>query len=73
MASGRRDLKRLMSELGFTLLRRTGAGHFCWQHSSGVRYITPSSPSDYRGLRNMRADVRRILNNTASADGGGKQ
>lgn len=61
MASGRREIEQLMRQLGFSLVRRTGSGHLCWQHPSGVRYTTPSSPSDHRGLRNARADIRRAL------------
>jgi predicted RNA binding protein YcfA (HicA-like mRNA interferase family) len=62
MACGlKRELMMMMRELGFAQIRRTGSGHICWRHPSGVRYVTPSSPSDYRGIRNARADIRRAL------------
>lgn len=61
MAKGRREIEVMMRGLGFALVRRTGSGHLYWQHPSGVRYTTPCTPSDHRGLRNARADIRRAL------------
>ena len=57
----KRELMTMMRELGFAQIRRTGSGHIFWRHPSGVRYVTPSSPSDYRGIRNARAEIRRQL------------
>lgn len=65
MASNRRELEQMMRQLGFSLLRRTGSGHLCWQHPCGVRYTTPSTPSDCRGLRNARSEIRRALQRQA--------
>lgn len=66
MARFRKELEQMMRELGFSQLRRTGSGHICWVHSTGLRYVTPCSPSDPRGLLNARAEIRRALRASGS-------
>jgi len=38
----------------------TGSGHRILKHTSGATVVLPTSPSDYRGLANTKATIRRV-------------
>jgi len=42
----------------------TNAGHLRLVLASGACYVSAKTPSDYRGLRNLEADVRRLNRQT---------
>jgi len=42
----------------------TNAGHLKLVLASGACYTSAKTPSDYRGLRNLEADVRRLNRQT---------
>lgn len=43
---------------GWTL-ERTGGGHLRLRSPEGASVVFPSSPSDWRGARNLRSTLRR--------------
>jgi len=45
----------------------TNAGHLRLVLASGALYTSAKTPSDYRGLRNLEADVRRLNRQTVVA------
>jgi hypothetical protein len=45
----------------------TNAGHLRLVLASGACYVSAKTPSDYRGLRNLEADVRRLNRQTVIA------
>lgn len=54
-----RQLARLAESLGW-VIRRTGGGHFQWLSPDGTTIIvTHGTASDWRALRNMKAQLRR--------------
>lgn len=58
----KRELERLLdraSEEGATV-QRTGGGHWKVTAPDGSTCYCPATPSDYRGVRNVRAKLRRI-------------
>lgn len=42
------------------VLRRTNGGHICWKAPNGGMVFSPSTPSDWRGIRNHRSDMDRV-------------
>lgn len=56
-----KDLRQLMArdfpEWRVTL---TGGGHWRLTHPAGVSVFAPATPSDSRGLLNVRAKLRRV-------------
>jgi hypothetical protein len=57
----KRDLKEILAKLtraGWEA-RVTGSGHWRLRAPSGALIFTASTPSDYRGLANLRARLRR--------------
>ena len=65
MTKYERDLKQRIERCGVTLidLHRIGSGHYAAliRRSDGVekRFFMPSTPSDWRGLLNKAADIKR--------------
>jgi len=45
----------------------TNSGHLKLFLASGALYTSAKTPSDYRGLRNLEADVRRLNRQTVVA------
>jgi hypothetical protein len=44
---------------GWTVSQRQGSKHICWKPPTGAPVFTASTPSDYRGVRNALALLRR--------------
>jgi predicted RNA binding protein YcfA (HicA-like mRNA interferase family) len=64
----RHDLAKLLrqaSACGWQLSRTRG-GHWLLRHPSGAVVVTSGSPSDWRTLRNTRAQMRRAERGTAA-------
>jgi predicted RNA binding protein YcfA (HicA-like mRNA interferase family) len=60
LRSQERELAKGLLAQGWTL-RKLRNNHLRLNHPDGVHGVTfPSSPSDWRGWKNLRADVRRI-------------
>ncbi len=56
-----REFMRDEKEHGWTLVGRAGSGHFIAQHQiTGTKVFLPSTPSDYRTMRNCRAKMRQL-------------
>ena len=55
-----RPLAKWAIDNGFTLMRTNG-GHIAWVHTSMARTFSPSTPSDWRGLKNLESDLKRIV------------
>ena len=53
-----RQLARTARAAGWEITRRRG-GHLAWRSPSGAVVFTPGSPSDWRGIRNDIAELRR--------------
>ena len=53
------QLRKLMHSNDFTLLRRSK--HLTWQHTTGVKLHTSTSPSDVNAIRQVERDIRRKL------------
>lgn len=53
-----RDLARAAREADWTI-HLTGGGHLAWCPPSGPVVFTPSTPSEWRGIRNARARLTR--------------
>lgn len=53
-----RDLGRLAIANGWTI-HRTGGGHLQWRSPLGFRYFSSATSSDYRSVRNARADMEK--------------
>lgn len=52
------DMLKLADELGYTA-SRTKKGHFKFSKPGRTPIFAPSSPSDYRSVKNVLADLRR--------------
>jgi|SoimicmetaTmtLPC_FD_contig_41_11412765_length_348_multi_2_in_0_out_0_2 hypothetical protein len=52
-------VKRLKAE-GLVVGEDRSGRHFVLLLSNGLRYVRGNSPSDWRSVRNMEADVRRM-------------
>jgi hypothetical protein len=63
-----RDFRQMLTQVGATVVsvEPTGSGHVrvTLQASDGrtCRQVFPATPSDHRGVLNMRAAIRRFLN-----------
>lgn len=56
-----REFMRDEEEHGWVLVGRAGSGHYIAQHqATGAKVFLPSTPSDYRTLRNCRAKMRQL-------------
>lgn len=55
-----RALVEWAAPYGWSLDGETGRNHPVLRHTSGAELTLPSTPSDWRGLANTRADIRRI-------------
>lgn len=58
----KRQLEALISDEGLELesMTTTGSGHICLLTKEGGRFVAACTPSDNRGLTNLRADIRRF-------------
>ena len=54
-----KDLLRTVTKHGFTLVR--SRKHLIFDHPCGARLVTASSASDVRSIRNVEANIKRIL------------
>ena len=55
---GLRAMAALARRLGWQVTP-TRSGHLAWRSPDGTVVYTPSTPSDYRAIRNARARLRR--------------
>lgn len=62
-ASAREIATRLTRE-GWTFTGRTHGGHLVFEHPSGARTTTSSTPSDWRAQRAVLACARREIRKT---------
>lgn len=61
MRKAHRELESRLEPLGWAVVGFTGGGHLRLRHHpSGAAWITPSTPSDCRAVRNLLADLRRL-------------
>jgi hypothetical protein len=57
----RRELLELADKYDFVFDRYTGKTHGRWVHrTSGQVVFTPSTPSDWRSLRNVEQKMRQV-------------
>lgn len=68
-----RDIRQLMEEadeMGWAIDGVTGSGHIRLIHPQATTpVVVPSTPSDWRGLRNTRAQLRRALRTPTTPTG----
>lgn len=57
---GKRDLLAMAEALGFTYEGLDGSGHMRFLHSNGKVTSLPSTPSEYRGMRNCQLLLERV-------------
>lgn len=66
-----RELLLELERAGGWIGRRTRRNHIQLQYvPTGGSMTCPGTPGDWRGMRNLRADVRRILTGFRPGDGG---
>jgi len=53
-----KKLVKLAEEQGWQVTV-TGGNHLCWRSPVGRTVFTPTTPSEYRGLKNAKAWLRR--------------
>lgn len=54
-----KDIVKTLRSQGWTVTL-TRSNHYRCQSPSGASTWTPSTPSDHRGIKNLRADLRRL-------------
>lgn len=54
-----KELMKVVTGYGFTLTR--ARKHLIFDHPCGARLVTSSSASDFRSIRNVECDIRRVL------------
>ena len=59
-----KEVIKLASSYGFKLLR--SRKHMIFKHESGARLVTGASISDWRALKNIESDIKKILSNNDS-------
>lgn len=52
---------KLAKSYGFELLR--SKKHLIFKHESGIRLVTGKSISDYRALKNIESNIKKLLSN----------
>lgn len=59
------DMRKLFKEAtaGGWVITDTGGNHFKLKHTTGPIVFVSRTASDYRAIRNVRADMRRALRN----------
>ena len=59
-----RELKRLVEPLGWRLVEKARGGHISLLHeATGRKHHAPSTIGDWRGLRNLVAELKlKVLN-----------
>lgn len=56
-----KEIVEWAAKYGWTLDdEKAGSGHHALRHKSGAMVTLPATPSDHRGLLNIKADIRRI-------------
>lgn len=56
-----RKLRRALQRGGFSVAKTRG-GHWRFEHPDMIGSVfAPDTPSDYRGVRNFRAELRRRM------------
>lgn len=59
-----RELVDEAKTIGWTFVGMTGAGHLRMMHPNGSQMTLPNTPSEYRGLKNARAQLERLAGQT---------
>lgn len=59
LKDNRRELFALVKKHGFVLHRQTK--HFIFKHSSGKILVCSKSADDWRSLKNVERDIKRLL------------
>jgi len=55
-----REFLRRVEAIGWTYMGQTPGGHIQLQHATGVIYVAPKTPSDYRDEKNTLAALERL-------------
>lgn len=59
MSDAEKQRDELLENAGARLIRK--GRHHIYQFPNGRNFVTPATPSDYRGARNSLAELRRVL------------
>jgi predicted RNA binding protein YcfA (HicA-like mRNA interferase family) len=59
LKDNRRDLLKLTKQYGFVLHRKNK--HYVFKHSSGKTLVCSTSCTDWRALKNVERDIKRLL------------
>lgn len=59
MSDAEKQRDELLQNAGARLIRK--GRHHIYQFPNGRNFVTPATPSDYRGARNSLAELRRVL------------
>jgi predicted RNA binding protein YcfA (HicA-like mRNA interferase family) len=56
-----KEYHRLMKQFGFEFLRQAKGSHQIWVHPSGKKITVAGNSKDWRMLKNLRSQVKRLL------------
>ena len=54
-----KELRKFIESQGFSLVRQKK--HFVFKHDSGIVFTCSKTCSDYRAIRNVKRDIRKLL------------